>query len=357
MENQKAKSVDKQVIKNLESITKTLPSYSFPQSVTASIRALNKSINYSELQTAAQTATRLRATLPNMSVLATTIVKSSVSHYGISLQEIYKNELVKHIKPMTSMLQQVSELIRINIRKIQFSTINIEARRRWKFMRVISAINFPIYFEMDTELQDRILDVCDANIGTEDEPYPIAEIKQCIFDYYDNNMLSVILKTWFDQEWINRERKPALKEALEVYEEGRYYSTASILMCQLGGLINELYDCTHMKQFISREDKKEILSSYNITKPESEKSKVIQMMSVQTSGAYLWYNSAEYFMHYTYSSSKDMTNFEYDPGRHKICHGEQTNHGTWEHALKTILAVDIVIQLGVQMLDDVEEAS
>ena len=45
----------------------------------------------------------------------------------------------------------------------------------------------------------------------------------------------------------------------------------------------------------------------------------------------------------------NIKKFQKDPGRNKICHGELTNYGTQKHALKAILVIDIIFQLGIQM--------
>lgn len=253
-------------------------------------------------------------------------------------------------------LGEMTKKIVQSIPKIKFPTIDEDTRNRFRFMKIISQVNYPIYFEIDTELQKRVLNIYDSYIGELEEDI-FYEIEKCIINYYNHDMLDQILSSWVNQSWIKEERKEALREAIEVYEEGRYYSTGSILMCQLGGLITELYDITNTKMIMSSEEKKELLSLYHITKINSEKSKIIQMMSMQSSGMYLWYNSAKYFTEYTYSSSEDATTFEKDPGRNKICHGVQTNYGRKEMALKAILVTDIVVQLGIQMMNEIEQAS
>lgn len=45
-----------------------------------------------------------------------------------------------------------------------------------------------------------------------------------------------------------------------------------------------------------------------------------------------------------------MTHFEKDPGRNKICHGEQYNYRNKIFALKAILAMDMVIQLSDELI-------
>lgn len=253
-------------------------------------------------------------------------------------------------------LGEMTKKIMQSIPKIKFPTIDEDTRNGIKFMKIVSKVNFPIYFEIGTELQERIINIYDSYIGKSEEDM-LDEVENCIIDYYDHDMLDQVLYSWMQQPWINQERKAALKEAIEEYEEGKYYATGSILMCQLGGLITELYDTTDAKNLLSTEDKKEVLSLYHIKTQNSEKSKVVQMMSMQSGGAYLWYSSANYFVNYTYSSSKDVTTFGKDPGRNKICHGEQTNYGKKEIALKAILVTDIVVQLGMQMMNEIEQVS
>ena len=242
----------------------------------------------------------------------------------------------------------------VSMPKIKFPNISEETRKRILFLKIAIKANYPIYFEIDTELQDRILNIYDE-YHNEPQEIILQEIEHCVTEYFNHEILNEILDNWIDQSWIDLKRREALKEAIEVYEEGRYYSTGSILMCQLGGLITELYDITNTKEVLPIKERKEILSYYHINKNYSEKAKIAQMMSMQSGGAALWHSSANYLMNYTYSSSEDSATFEKDPGRNKICHGEQTNYGNQVMALKAILVTDIVIQLGVQMVNTVGE--
>lgn len=268
---------------------------------------------------------------------------------------MYLNKATEQFIEKTSTIVSsfAKEIYKLRLPNIKFPQISEETRNHFKFMELASTIGFPVFFEIDTELQDKIISLCG---DYEEENYPIKEIEQCIYEYYNHDTLIKMLDTWYEQEWISFERKKALKEAVEVYEKGYYFSTGSVMMCQLGGLINELFDATNFTSIVPLEDRENINTLYNVRKIDSEKAKVLQMMSIQDNGIFQWYKSADYMMNYTYSSTEDIARFAHDPGRHKICHGAQTNYGTREHALKAILVVDIVIQLGDQMLHK-EEAS
>lgn len=248
---------------------------------------------------------------------------------------------------MGTIIDKLANSIQINLPKIELPKVDRQTYNRWKFISIASNINFPIYFEVDTELQDSILEIVAADASESEER--TEKIEKCIMEYYNHEVLHSIRDVWIEQPWIDQWQKEALEEAIKDYEDGRYYSTGSILMCQLGGLITRLYDITKTIEEIPQEEKQEILSLYNIGKPNSEKAKVIQMMSIQDQSILLWERSANYFVNYIYSSSGDMRKFTEDPGRNKICHGELTNYGTQKHALKAILVTDIIFQLGIQM--------
>lgn len=250
-----------------------------------------------------------------------------------------------------TIIDEIANSIQINLPKIELPKVDRQTYNRWKFISIASDINFPIYFEVDTELQDSILEIVTADVSDSEER--TEKIEKCIMEYYNHEVLHSIMDVWLEQSWIDQWQKEALEEAIEDYEEKRYYSTGSILMCQLGGLITRLYDATKTLEEIPQEEKKEILSLYDIGKANSEKAKVIQMMSIQDRGILLWERSADYFVNYIYSSSGDIRKFTEDPGRNKICHGELTNYGTQKHALKAILVTDIIFQLGIQMFTKV----
>lgn len=249
---------------------------------------------------------------------------------------------------MGTIIDELANSIQINLPKIELPKVDQQTYNRWKFISIASDINFPIYFEVNTKLQDSILEIVTTEVSNLEER--TEKIEKCIMEYYNHEVLHSIMDVWLEQSWIDQWQKEALEEAIEDYEEGRYYSAGSILMCQLGGLITRLYDATKTLEQIPQEEKKEILSLYDIGKTNSEKAKVIQMMSIQDQGILLWERSADYFVNYIYSSSGDMRKFTEDPGRNKICHGELTNYGTQKHALKAILVTDIVFQLGLEML-------
>lgn len=284
----------------------------------------------------------------NMKFLGTSLIASDLNTIKMPISIISSAYRTEDIFNWGTTIGAFLDPIQINTPEIICPKINVENRDRWKFISIASDISFPIYFEIDTELQNKILKIADSYTKYTEKYQEM--IEHCIIEYYSHDILMSILNVWIAQSWINQEQKAAFKEAIEDYEEEKYFGTVAILMCQLGGLINRLYDATNSTKAMTDSEKKEIISSYNVRKIDSEKSKILQMMSLQANGIFLWYRSADYFMKCVYSNSDNETYLKDNPNRHKICHGVQTNYGTQKHALKAILVTDIVFQLGLEML-------
>ena len=206
----------------------------------------------------------------------------------------------------------------------------------------------PIYFETDTELQELILDIC----RNSEEKYPQHEIENCVMDYYTDDRIEDLLEYWFSKDWIPEERKEALKQAVASYNIGLYWGTSCILMTQIGGMITQLYDAIDRNMLMPGTKKKEVLSVYSVKNPSSEKAKGIIMINMQRHGIYGWTRFADYFINYVYGTTDDMEHFQFDPGRHKTCHGQQLNLGDKLIALKCILIIDMIVQMSEELLGD-----
>lgn len=352
-ENNQEVIIDVETQNKIEKTYKSLPQLHIPSEIQAAINRYNKFL-YSSIITPEKNISAVSIAVQAMSEKMKQISNSVMGSYVNTLKMSTNilpaiNQTLDGSNRMRTIIDDLVNSIQIKLPKIELPKIDPKIYNRWKFISIASDINFPIYFEIDTELQDCILEIVTVDVSKSEER--IEKIEKCIMEYYNHEVLHSIMNVWLQQSWIDQWQKEALEEAIKDYEEERYYSTGSILMCQLGGLITRLYDVAKTLQEIPKEEKKEILSLYDIRKPNSEKAKVIQMMSIQDQGILLWERSANYFVNYIYSSSGDMRKFTEDPGRNKICHGELTNYGTQKHALKAILVTDIIFQLGIEMFN------
>lgn len=250
-------------------------------------------------------------------------------------------------------LERLKTAIKENA-KINVPVVSEHVRNRMQFIKIASQLEIPIYFEIDTELQDKILEMCKGD--TEEEEYSEDQIRQIIFQYFDKSRLDEMLDYWLREMWIDERRKRHLLQAIELHNKGYYSGSTSILMCQIGGLIDDLYTKMEPETCFPVANCSRLLEKYKITKPNSDKAKILRMMAAQTRKVVLWYYSVNYLMNYTYSSNKDIEHFISQPGRNKICHGEQLDFDTEEHSLKAILVTDIIILLGMDMMSGEEYA-
>lgn len=77
----------------------------------------------------------------------------------------------------------------------------------------------------------------------------------------------------------------------------------------------------------------------------SERTQLLWFISDAEEGFMYWIKSIEYIYNIIFTS-EDSMNQSSQPCRNKICHGIQLNFGTREHALKSILTIDMMIRLG-----------
>lgn len=266
--------------------------------------------------------------------------KNAVSISAVAMQSM--------TKMMSDNLNEMLRNFTIQISQFDIPRLSPKTENRRKFIDIVAHCNMPVYFETDTELQDLILDICQNS----EEKYPKHEVENCVMDYYTADRLEDLLQYWFSKKWIESEHKNALKEAVKLYELGFYWGCSCILLSQVNGLITELYDATNVKTKMPKKEQMKLLRVYNIENPTSEKAKGILMIGMQQNGIYGWYKFAKYFKDFTYSNKKNKAHYQFDPGRNRCCHGKQLNLGEKLIALKTILTIDVVIQMSEDLLND-----
>lgn len=289
-------------------------------------------------------------------------VSDIFNSYGSALKELAEtqrkfSELNNIVSESMSAIEQISiktrEMVNASLKLLEFEMPKIpklspDGLQRLKFTTIVAHCNMPVYFETDTELQDLILDICQNS----EEKYPKHEVENCVMDYYTADRLEDLLQYWFSKDWIPEERKEALRQAVDSYNAGLYWGTSCILMTQIGGIITQLYDAIDRNMLMPNTEKRELLNVYKVNNPKSEKAKGIIMISMQQKGIYGWSGFADYFINYVYANTDDMEHFQFDPGRHKACHGHQLNLGDKLIALKCILIIDMIVQMSEDLLSD-----
>lgn len=280
-------------------------------------------------------------------------IMSSISDLAVYGENIIGSIGENTYNLLEEIIGQISayKIPKIHINKSQ------EIKDKEKFLNIAEENALPIFLEIDTLLQENVLNIAESSSKDKLK----SNLEDFIMNYYDNEQIDNILDFWMEQNWLENERKRILKEAVEVYKLEYYAASTSTLMCQIGGVITLLYKLYGVdketekkeKELMKKryEKKKKKIGTIKQTKYISEKMKALIMTDLQSSGLFIWYRCANYLVNFVYSSEKDLTHFVKDPGRNKICHGEQYNYRNKIFALKAILAMDMIIQLSNELME------
>lgn len=166
--------------------------------------------------------------------------------------------------------------------------------------------------------------------------------------FYKDEYKKNLIESWKKAPIIKDSRKPVLEEALTLFDHHFYYGTCSILMCQLYGIAEDI-DCYSKEHslVISDDDIKGIDELYGIENPKKfpkEKRRLFQKLMHIRKGILWWDKTLQYINNFVLKNpDKPIEEFAV-PHRNKICHGEQLNFGTQEHALKAIFIIDSLIK-------------
>ncbi len=211
--------------------------------------------------------------------------------------------------------------------------------KRLFFLEIADEIGFAIYMEMDSELQDKLIYSYRKNNNKCNKKEMIA----IILDYYNDYYIDCILNSIKNVQIFNSDRVILIEDGIMAYQSGFYASSASLFAVQLSGMISDVYKEMNTIHRFSKQEKQELIAEFQQNcKPDSEKGMLLQVISYQTNGVFMWYKVLQYFLNIIYSTNENMAEY---PQRHMICHGKQTNYNTKEMNLKLILCMDIISEL------------
>ncbi|SEW20043.1 hypothetical protein [[Clostridium] fimetarium] len=208
-----------------------------------------------------------------------------------------------------------------------------------QYLMIARKYKWPIFMERNLEFQKKI-------IAAEKEK---DDIEKIIYEHFDDNCINEMFNAWKFSKCVNKFRMSIFEESKELYFNKKYYATTSIMMCQLYGVIIDINSFAKDNGIVISEDDKKFIALQCDIKPEninSEKGKLHQVAFIPDTGNLLWEAITEYFRKIILSSTESKEIWNHQPIRNKICHGDQLNFGTKEHALKSILGINLLIQLG-----------
>lgn len=301
----------------------------------------------------------LNSTLANLVPPSETInnitkcLKSSFNNiYGVNLSTAYLSNMGEMVSEfaqsiakiqaintsiLSSAVKAISDMVS---RQTNFVKNNRKFFDRMLFMTIADEIGFPVYMEVDTELQDRLLKSYRENRHQCNKE----EMRQIIIDYYNDDYVDQILNGIRNVGIFNNQLAKVIDESIQVYQLGFYGTSAPAFADYISGMIRDIYKeiCTLHK--FTKEEKKEIIACFDQhCNPDSEKGMMLQIVCSQNRAPLFWYRVVSYFLNSFYSSGeKGMDKY---PKRHMLCHGIQLNHDTKEMNLILIMCMDILSEL------------
>lgn len=237
-----------------------------------------------------------------------------------------------------------------------FGTISFKQFRylqeKYLFLKIADEIGFPIYMEVNSELQDRLI----CSYRKNGNQCNKKEMREIILNYCNDEYIEHILNGIRNVQVFNAERVVLIEEGMGAYQFGFYGSSASLFAAQLSGMISDVYKELSTFHRFSKKEKEELLIAFNQNCiPDSEKGMLLQIIDIQSQGFMIWYRVIQYFLNIVYLTTKN--NIAAQPNRNLICHGKQTNYNTKEMNIKLILCMDIIAELAWRVKNMKEEYS
>ena len=239
----------------------------------------------------------------------------------------------EQIQSVIEKLNQDNARIKAQIEDLlqQVKYISIEADAKW-----------PVFHLNDKLLNREFMEECENNNADlrKEKLFELVD-KHCNQSFWADRT-----NRWKKSKIIKAERMPLFEEALILYNQGFYYGTTTILICQIYGIAGDISSYIKKQGFELSDGEKMALSKhYSIAYQDidKEKGKLLQSLYFVYSGAFIWGKMYSYLRDEILCSSESKERWATQPLRNKICHGDQINFGTREHALKALLITDMLL--------------
>lgn len=213
-------------------------------------------------------------------------------------------------------------------------------------------IYYPPCLYLTRDQTKRVIDLLSDSENTESLP----QVEAIIQTQYNNELVEKMLLKWKSKT--KPQRFLILQEGIQSYINGFYYASNALLLTQIGGIISDnefIFQQTGGTTLIERlkalqEEQRTMLEANGNSASKvrsilsSEKNKARRHLLINLQGSLCAF--AKYFVTYLYRSGDvDFEILSSVANRNKVLHGDQCNFGNKEMALKTIIAVDILINL------------
>lgn len=316
------------------------------------LKEISRSMDYLKMQSSINSLKDAVMPLYNLKLCETQAISKCITSLRTMCMSVFDKSWIQDVSAITSNLNVVlsscGSVLQSSVLE-SFKQLN-KIYDKNLFLKIADELGFPIYLEMDTELQDRLIYSYKSN----DNQCNKREMREIIFDYFNDEYIDHVLNGIKNIQVFTLERVRLIEEGVETYQLGLHGSSASLFTVQLSGMIRDVYEKLGEFYRISDKEKKKLIISFNQNcRPDSEKGMLLQIVNCQSQGFIIWHKVLQYFLGVAYSTKEN--DIETQPNRNMICHGKQTNYNTKEMNLKLILCMDIIAELAWMVKEKQEE--
>lgn len=218
------------------------------------------------------------------------------------------------------------------------------------YVRIMAELGWPAFLEYDTDVHAEVI----ACVETGD----MERINNLIYNRYGALFLKELEVGLEELSLIHPERLPAIKEALLLYQLGYYYGSVAILITQMEGILFDIDGYITEHGLTYKEENLRLIDTRYKASKKNEKGLMLKTLltAKDIDGIAVEYDYLiGYLRTVVLRDALPEEELLEHANRHKICHGKQSNYGSKEHALKTILCIDALVCVAEVISEEIIE--
>ena len=215
------------------------------------------------------------------------------------------------------------------------------------YLRVMSELDWPAFFEYDPFFHKTILQCVEDN--------DMERLLLTLHERFDTAYLRDLERRLYASPVIADQRMPLIHEAFYLYRHKRYYGAGSILVDQMEGVIKDISEYVSTRTAGYSERTLALVKSRYDVKSWSEKGQVITaLLEAREASQILWEFDymIGYFRMKFFKDKMTPEELEENANRHGVNHGNQCNYGTQDHVLRLILCLDALVYVAEILSQD-----
>lgn len=226
---------------------------------------------------------------------------------------------------------------------------------KYNRLAILTKAQWPMHLVENQKACERI-DSLPEGIEDEELKYRISEIA---YECLNEKWLDETKALWQSHNELSDGEMHLLLSALERHRNKDYEGCVSLLMNLFEGLIEKYapqiksLGGEQTEMFNAYAEQLGLKGTTTKDKPRNLnniKDKVLMILISSESGWLALDKAVDYLVKVTLANRMNSDLAAHNPLRNKICHGEQTEFGTLEHSLKSILVTDLMIRYGSALL-------